>query len=143
MSNTKKIMIILLIFILSSLIYCYVIYPKSYPLQKAIDNKDTIYGPDGMYRVEALYHFVDTYKEGTSPGIRVVSYTKEGYPYIIDLAYIDKQLVAKIDNTRNLFGRSFFAETKTFDEITIDEDNNFFLISESGDSVWLFSDPGK
>jgi len=70
-------------------------------LQKAIDNKDTIYGPDGMYRVDALYHFVNTYK--------------------------DMQLVAKINNTRNLYGRSLFAETNTSDEITIDEDNNFLL----------------
>ncbi len=120
------------------LIYFYV-YPKSYPLNKAISNGDTILYSSGVYNEENLRHFIDSVAANKKSRITVTSYSKEGYPTIVYLQFQSGiGIECTLDNTRNIYGRKFFKEKLSFDRISINHNNDVFLIDEDGKSLLIY-----
>ncbi|KAB2336100.1 DUF4362 domain-containing protein [Cytobacillus depressus] len=74
--------------------------PNDYPKQKS----DVINTHGSIENIEQLDQFVNHVKSEKNAEVRIVHYTIEGDPILLDLAYDGKIIQAKYDNTLDQFG---------------------------------------
>jgi len=134
----KCLLIILIPIILVPFIYYYFIHPNTYPLKKAIANTDVILAADGLHNSELIDKFIEKTKDKVDAQVRVVVYSKEGYPNIFDITYSNGYFECRNDNTRNRYGRSFFITKGVYERIEVDKNRNYFLKNINGESLWFF-----
>lgn len=138
--KNKFILIFFTLVILTPVAYYSFIHPYTYPYKKAINNGDIVYSIRGVNNFEILREFIDKTRNNTYSKIRVVIYTKEGFPVIFDLTSKNGQIICLYDNTRNKFGRSIFKKEQIFEWIESDNKGNYFLRNKKGDKLWFFVD---
>lgn len=130
----------LIIFVIG--IYWFVIHPSSYKYDTAVKNGDIVMGAGGIQNIDKLYNFINSIENGRTDKIRITAYSKEGYPIIFDLFYESSIIKCTTDNTRNLFGRSFFKIYGEYTTIFKDNNGDYFLTDESSnnENLWIFQE---
>lgn len=129
----------LLALFLIGMIYIMVIYPKSYPLTRAISSNAAIMSAEGNYNQDMLVNFIESVKKETSSELRIVTYSKEGYPTIYQLEYSKIYgITCIIDDTRNVYGRDFFKEKVIYDSIVINANQDVLLRAKGKEDMWIF-----
>lgn len=71
---------------------------------KGVKNVDVVNSHGSIAGIEKMQSFYNTMQNGVSSDLRIVHYTIEGDPIVLDLTYNGESLVVKDDNTRDKFG---------------------------------------
>ncbi|PKM93106.1 MAG: hypothetical protein CVU84_17505 [Firmicutes bacterium HGW-Firmicutes-1] len=138
----KNTIIVLILAVVFTCFYWFIIHPNSYDYNTAVNNGDVVMGPEGPINKEGLIQYIKNVELKQIEKIRITAYSKEGYPIIFDLEYDGTIIICNTDNTRNAYGREKSKQYGEYTKIIKGDYNDYFLIDETGryQKQWIFQE---
>lgn len=104
-----------------------------YTIEEALNNGDIVNVHGNITNYEKLEAFMENINNKIEDNIKIVQYTIEGDPIIIELKYDGKDLSYKYDNTRDKFGTPTLKEEKYKPEDFYENIFGYFIATEDQD----------
>ena len=114
-----------------------IINEDKYTVEEAIENGDIVNVHGDITNYKKLEEFILNINNKIEDEIRIVEYTIEGDPIIMELKYHSKDLIYKYDNTRDKFGSPTLIEEKYRPEDFYENIFGYFITTEEQD-IFIF-----